>query len=127
MPNAVIVDAVRTAMGRSKGGMFRNVRAENMSAALVNELFTRNPKLDPTEVEDVIWGCVQQTKEQGFNVARMISLMTMIPHTAGAQTVNRLCGSSMTAIHAAAMAIMTKWRSFCLWGSRTHGAFTDGL
>ena len=107
MPNAVIVDAVRTAMGRSKGGMFRNVRAENMSAALVNELFTRNPKLDPTEVEDVIWGCVQQTKEQGFNVARMISLMTMIPHTAGAQTVNRLCGSSMTAIHAAAMAIMT--------------------
>lgn len=107
MPNAVIVDAVRTAMGRSKGGMFRNVRAENMSAALVNELFTRNPKLDPTEVEDVIWGCVQQTKEQGFNVARMISLMTVIPHTAGAQTVNRLCGSSMTAIHAATMAVMT--------------------
>lgn len=107
MKEAVIVDAVRTPMGRSKGGMFRNVRAENMSADLVNALFQRNSKVDPNEVEDVIWGCVQQTKEQGFNVARFISLMTDIPHTAGAQTVNRLCGSSMTAIHTAAMSVMT--------------------
>ena len=61
----------------------------------------------PKEVEDVIWGCVNQTKEQGFNVARQISLMTRLPHESGAQTVNRLCGSSMTAIHTAAQAIMT--------------------
>jgi len=58
-------------------------------------------------VEDVIWGCVQQTLEQGFNVARFASLMTAIPHSASAQTVNRLCGSSMTALHTAAMSIMT--------------------
>ncbi len=103
----VIVDAVRTPMGRSKGGAFRNVRAENLSAEVMKSLLVRNPKLDPAEVEDVIWGCVQQTLEQGFNIARFASLMTRIPHTTSAQTVNRLCGSSMTALHSAAMAIMT--------------------
>ncbi|MBC7692376.1 MAG: acetyl-CoA C-acyltransferase FadA [Methylotenera sp.] len=107
MKDVVIVDAVRTPMGRSKGGAFRHVRAENLSADLINALLIRNPKLDPKEVEDVIWGCVQQTLEQGFNIARFASLMTPIPHSAGAQTVNRLCGSSMTALHTAAMSIMT--------------------
>ena len=107
MKNVVIVDAVRTPMGRSKGGMFRNVRAENLSAGIINALLQRNPQVDPNEVEDVIWGCVQQTLEQSFNIARFAALMTPIPHTASAQTVNRLCGSSMTALHTAAMSIMT--------------------
>ena len=107
MQQAVIIDAVRTPMGRSKGGMFRHVRAETLSAAMITALLERNPKVDPTEVEDVIWGCVQQTLEQGFNIARFASLLTAIPHTASAQTVNRLCGSSMQALHAAVMAIMT--------------------
>jgi acetyl-CoA acyltransferase len=111
LPNSlkevVVIDAVRTPMGRSKGGAFRNVRAENLSAEVINALLARNPKVDPKEVEDVIWGCVQQTLEQGFNVARFISLMTAIPHSSSAQTVNRLCGSSMTALHTAAMSIMT--------------------
>jgi len=107
MKDVVIVDAVRTPMGRSKGGMFRNVRAENLSAAMINALLQRNPSVNPAEIEDVIWGCVQQTLEQGFNIARFAALMTPIPHSASAQTVNRLCGSSMTALHSAAMAIMT--------------------
>ena len=107
MKEVVIVDAVRTPMGRSKGGIFRNVRAEHLSASVINGLLARNPKVNPAEVEDVIWGCVQQTLEQGYNIARFASLMTPIPHTAGGQTINRLCGSSMQAIHAAAMAIMT--------------------
>jgi acetyl-CoA acyltransferase len=94
-------------MGRAKNGCFRNVRAETLSATLIDALFERNPKLDPKEVEDVIWGCVNQTREQGFNVARHISLLTKVPHEAGAQTVNRLCGSAMSAIHTAAQAIMT--------------------
>ena len=106
MEEAVIIDAVRTPMGRSKGGMFRNVRAENLSAILINEILDRYPEVNPDEVEDVIWGCVNQTKEQGFNIARFISLMTPLPHTCAAQTVNRLCASSMTAIHSATMAIM---------------------
>jgi len=105
--DVVIVDCVRSPMGRAKNGCFRNVRAENMSAALVEALFDRNPKVDPKDVEDVIWGCVNQTKEQGLNIARHISLMTRIPHEAAGQTVNRLCGSSMSAIHTAAQAIQT--------------------
>ena len=107
MKDVVIIDAVRTPMGRSKGGMYRNVRAENLSADVINALLKRNPGFDPKEIEDVIWGCVQQTLEQGFNIARFASLMTAIPHSSSAQTVNRLCGSSMTALHTAAMAIMT--------------------
>ena len=105
--DVVVVDCVRTPMGRAKNGCFRNVRAETLSANLIEALFERNPKLDPKEVEDVIWGCVNQTKEQGFNVARQISLLTRIPHESAAQTVNRLCGSAMSAIHTAAQAIMT--------------------
>lgn len=105
--DVVVIDAVRSPMGRSKGGVFRNVRAEDISANLINALFERNPNANPKDVEDVIWGCVNQTLEQGFNVARQISLMTDVPKEAAAQTVNRLCGSAMTAIHTAAQAIQT--------------------
>ena len=120
MEEAVFVDAVRTPMGRSKGGMFRNVRAENLSAALINELLSRYPELNPEDVEDVIWGCVNQTKEQGFNIARFVSLMTPLPHSCSAQTVNRLCGSSMTAVHTAAMSIMCGQGNVFLCGGVEH-------
>ena len=105
--DVVIVDFGRTPMGRSKGGMHRHTRAENLSATLITQLLARNPKVDPAEVEDVIWGCVNQTLEQGWNIARMAALMTPIPHTSGAQTVSRLCGSSMSALHSAAQAIQS--------------------
>ncbi|MCY7294719.1 acetyl-CoA C-acyltransferase FadA [Alteromonas sp. a30] len=107
MKDVVIVDCIRTPMGRSKGGVFRNVRAETMSAALMTGLLDRNPNLDPAEIEDIIWGCVQQTKEQGFNLARNAQLLTRIPRSTSAVTVNRLCGSSMGALHDAAKSIMT--------------------
>ncbi len=105
--DAVIVDFVRSPMGRSKNGVFRHLRAEDMSAQLVNEMFARNPKVDPADVEDVIWGCVNQTLEQGWNIARMMSLLTVLPHQAAGLTVNRLCGSSMSALHIASQAIMS--------------------
>ena len=79
MKEVVIVDGIRTPMGRSKGGVFRNVRAETLSAHLMTTLLERNPNVDPSEIEDIIWGCVQQTKEQGFNVARNAQLLTDIP------------------------------------------------
>ncbi len=107
MKDVVIVDCIRTPMGRSKGGVFRNVRAETLSAHLMSKLLERNPSLDPSEIEDIIWGCVQQTKEQGFNVARNAQLLTSIPRTTGAATVNRLCGSSMQALHDAVSGIMS--------------------
>jgi acetyl-CoA acyltransferase len=118
--DAVIIDCVRTPMGKSKNGMYRNVRAEMMSAALVNALFERNPNVDPNEVEDVIWGCVNQTLEQGWNIARYISLMTKIPNTAAAQTVNRLCGSSMQSIHSAAQAISSNCGDVFIIGGVEH-------
>jgi len=101
MQDIVIVDAVRTAMGRSKGGMFRNTRAEELSAALMTALLERNSAVEPDAIEDVIWGCVQQTKEQGLNIGRNAALLAGLPHAVAGQTVNRLCGSSMQSIHTA--------------------------
>jgi acetyl-CoA acyltransferase len=126
----VVVDGARSAMGRSRGGAFRNVRAENLSAAVIDGLFARNPELKPNQVEDVIWGCVNQTLEQGMNVARNASLLSVIPHTVAAQTVNRLCGSSMAAIHTAAQAIATDNGDFFVVGGvehMGHVAMTHGI
>lgn len=103
--DVVIVDAIRTPMGRSRGGVFRNVRAEVLSAHLMKQILKRNPALKPAEVEDVIWGCVLQTLEQGFNIARNAALLAGLPQTVAGQTVNRLCGSSMSAIHTAVASI----------------------
>jgi acetyl-CoA acyltransferase len=107
MKEVVVVDCIRTPMGRSKGGIFRNVRAETLSAHLMSKLVERNPNLDPNDIEDIIWGCVQQTKEQGFNIARNAQLLTDLPRSTGAVTVNRLCGSSMQALHDATSGIMS--------------------
>ena len=107
MKEVVVIDCIRTPMGRSKGGVFRHVRAETLSAHLMSKLVERNPKVDPSEIEDIIWGCVQQTKEQGFNIARNAQLLTDIPRSVAAVTVNRLCGSSMQALHDAASGIMS--------------------
>lgn len=103
--DAVIIDCLRTPMARSKNGMYRHVRAETLSAKLIIALLEQNPMIDPKLIEDVIWGCVNQTLEQGMNIARNISLLADLPHTVGAQTVNRLCGSSMQALHSATQAI----------------------
>ncbi|MDN7125396.1 acetyl-CoA C-acyltransferase FadA [Pseudidiomarina sp. 1APP75-32.1] len=106
MKDVVIVDCIRTPMGRSKNGVFRNVRAEDLSAELMKGLLERNPQVDVNELEDIYWGCVQQTLEQGFNIARNSALIAGIPHHVAGVTVNRLCGSSMQAIHDATRAIM---------------------
>lgn len=120
MEKVVIVDAIRTPMGRSKGGAFRNVRAEDLSAHLMRNLLARNPALDPAALDDIYWGCVQQTLEQGFNIARNASLLAEIPHSVPAVTVNRLCGSSMQALHDAARMIMTGDAQACLVGGVEH-------
>jgi acetyl-CoA acyltransferase len=120
MKEAVVVDAVRTPMGRSKGGIFRSVRAENLSAELITALLRRNPEVKPAEIDDIVWGCVQQTLEQAFNVARFAQLLTDVPKEVSAQTVNRLCGSSMTALHHAAMAIMAGYGDVFVVGGVEH-------
>ncbi|MDX5378638.1 MAG: acetyl-CoA C-acyltransferase FadA [Halomonas sp.] len=116
----VVVDGVRTAMAKAKNGAFRHVRAENLSAAVMQALFDRNAGLDPAEVDDVIWGCVNQTLEQSMNIARNAAIMTGIPRTVPAQTVNRLCGSSMTALHIAAANIKAGMGDFYVIGGVEH-------
>jgi acetyl-CoA acyltransferase len=130
MNQAVIVDAVRTPMGRSKNGVFRNVRAENLSGHLIRTLLDRYPSVDPASIDDIMWGCVQQTLEQGYNVARMASILAGVPFEVPAQTINRLCGSSMSAIHTATQAIQSGNGEVFICGgvehmghiSMTHGA-----
>ena len=117
--DVVIVDGVRSAMGKSRNGMFRNVRADSLSAELVRALVARN-QFDTNEVEDIIWGCVNQTLEQGMNIARNIGLLADIPKTAGGQTVNRLCGSSMQALHTAAAQIATNQGDIFIIGGVEH-------
>ena len=120
MNNVVIVDCIRTPMGRSKAGAFRHVRAEDLSAHLMKGILKRNPQVDPTQIEDVYWGCVQQTLEQGFNIARNAALLAGVPKNVGAVTVNRLCGSSMQALHDASRAIMVGDAQICLIGGVEH-------
>lgn len=105
--DAVIVDYGRSAMGRSKNGCFRYTRGDTISAEILNALLARNAALKPEEVDDFIWGCVIQREENGFNVGRNIWLLAGLPHTVPGQTVNRLCGSSMTAMHIATANIMS--------------------
>ncbi len=117
--DVVIVDGVRSAMGKSRNGMFRNVRADSLSAELVRALVRRN-QFDVNDVEDLIWGCVNQTLEQGMNIGRNIGLLADLPKTVAGQTVNRLCGSSMQAIHTAAAQIATNQGDIFIVGGVEH-------
>src|SRR5690554_4530852 len=116
----VIVDGVRTAMAKAKNGAFRNVRAEELSADIMRALLTRNAGLNPAEIDDIIWGCVNQTLEQGYNVGRNAAILTDIPKTVPAQTINRLCGSSMSAIHIAGANIKAGLGDIYLVGGVEH-------
>lgn len=120
MKEVVIIDCIRTPMGRSKAGVFRNVRAEQLSAHLMQQILVRNPALDPADIEDVIWGCVKQTKEQGFNIARNASLLAGLPKSIAGVTVNRLCGSSMQALHDATTSIIAGQGDVFLIGGVEH-------
>jgi acetyl-CoA acyltransferase len=103
MTEALIVDAVRTPIGR-RNGVFVGVRAEELAAQTLNGLLGRLD-LDPGEVEDVQMGCVSQVGEQALNVARMSALVAGWPETVCGSTVDRQCGSSMQAAFNAAAAI----------------------
>ncbi|CAK1850555.1 acetyl-CoA C-acyltransferase FadA [Vibrio crassostreae] len=120
MKNVVIVDAIRTPMGKSKNGVFRHVRADDLSAHLMKSMIKRQPNLDVTLIDDVIWGCVQQTEEQGANLARVAALQAGLPETVPATTVNRLCGSSMDALHMATRAIKAGDSDVVLVGGVEH-------
>ena len=106
-------------------GLGRGIAEAFLAEGAKVALFARNPKLDPAEVEDVLWGCVMQTLEQGMNIARMISVLSVLPHEVAGQTVNRLCGSSMSALHSAAQAIMTNNGDMFVVGGVEHLGHID--
>lgn len=103
---AVIVDAVRTPVGRSSAdrGIYRSTRAEDLAVTCIHAILDRQP-IDPHEISDIYLGCVQQTREQGANIARMTALLAGLPTTCAGATINRLCGSSLEAVRIAAALI----------------------
>jgi acetyl-CoA acyltransferase len=104
MTNVVIAGYARSAFAPAKKGSFARVRPDELAAEVVRALITRTG-VKPEDIEDVITGCAFPEAEQGFNVARLISLLADLPISAAGQTVNRFCGSSMSSIHIAAGAI----------------------
>lgn len=105
MVEAVIVEGVRTPVGRRKG-LLSNYRAEDLAAAPLKELIKRTG-LDPSLIDDVIMGCVTQTGEQGGVIARQASLIAGYPIEVPGTTIDRQCGSSQQAVHFAAQAILS--------------------
>ena len=121
MRHAVIIDAVRTPIGRAhpEKGMYRDVRADELSADLMSALLQR-VGLPASLVEDIQWGCVKQQGEQGDNVARMAALIAGLPIEVGGATVNRNCGSSLQAINAAAQSIRAGCEDVQIAGGVEH-------
>ncbi|MBA3420767.1 MAG: acetyl-CoA C-acyltransferase [Thermoleophilaceae bacterium] len=105
MPEAVIVDALRTPIGRAFRGSLTQVRPDDLGAFVVDQLLHRNPELSPADVEDLICGCGLPQGEQSYNVGRTIGLLSRLPDTTTATTVHRYCASSLQAIRMAAHAI----------------------
>jgi acetyl-CoA acyltransferase len=99
---AVIVSAVRTAVGKAPNGVFRYMRPDDLAASVIREALHRVPSLEPAHVDDVIIGCAMPEAEQGLNVARIASIRAGVPVSASAVTVNRFCASSLEAIAIAA-------------------------
>jgi acetyl-CoA acyltransferase len=98
MPEAVIVSAVRTAVGKAPRGALRWTRPDELGATAVHGALERVPQLEAREIEDVILGCAMPEAEQGMNLARIVSLRAGIPDEAAAITVNRFCASGLQAI-----------------------------
>jgi acetyl-CoA acyltransferase len=106
MTEAFICDAVRTPIGRY-AGMLSPVRTDDLGAVPIKALMQRNPKVDWTRIDDVIYGCANQAGEDNRNVARMASLLAGLPTDVPGATINRLCGSGLDALATAARAIKT--------------------
>jgi len=105
MPDAVIVEAVRTPVGKRGGGL-ADVHPVDLSALVLTEI-ARRTGLDPADVDDVIWGCVSQIGDQSSNIGRFAALAAGWPETIPGTTINRACGSSQQALDFAAYAVMS--------------------
>jgi 3-oxoadipyl-CoA thiolase len=112
---AYICDGIRTPIGRY-GGALAGVRPDDLAAIPIRALLDRHPALDPSRIDDVIFGCANQAGEDNRNVARMALLLAGLPASVPGVTVNRLCGSSLDAVAAAARAVMAGEASLVIAG-----------
>src|SRR3712207_122701 len=100
MPEAVIVAAARSPIGRAFKGSMVDIRPDDLTAQIVQSVLTQVPELDPTEIEDLMLGCGQPGGEQGYNLARVVAILAGLPGLPGT-TVNRYCSSSLQTIRMA--------------------------
>src|SRR3989442_7238601 len=107
MKDAVIVSAVRTAVGKAPKGTLRDTRPDDLGAAVIKEAIARVPGLKATEIEDVIMGCAMPEAEQGMNVARAAAIRAGLPVETSAMTINRFCSSGLQTIAMASDRIRT--------------------
>ncbi|MBL8155641.1 MAG: acetyl-CoA C-acyltransferase [Anaerolineae bacterium] len=117
MREAVIVATARTAVGKSKKGVTRSARSDEMASVVINELMQQtHGKLDPAEIDDVVIGCAMPEGAQGLNFARVIALRAGLPVEVPAQTVNRFCSSGLQTIAMAAERIIANGADVILAG-----------
>ncbi|HYE75077.1 MAG TPA: acetyl-CoA C-acyltransferase [Blastocatellia bacterium] len=116
MREAVIVNALRTAVGKAPRGTLKDVRPDDLAAAVIKDLIARTPEVKPEEIEDVIIGCATPEAQQGMNMARQVSLLAGIPDTASAMTINRFCSSGLQSIALAAEHIMCGFSDIAVAG-----------
>jgi acetyl-CoA acyltransferase len=115
MTTVFAIDACRTPVGKIKGAL-AGARPDHLTADVIRALVARSPGLDPARIDDVYWGAANQAGEDNRNVARMGVLLAGLPVEIPGATVNRLCGSGMEAISAAARAIAAGDADICLAG-----------
>ena len=115
MTHAFVCDAIRTPIGRY-GGELASVRADDLAAVPIRTLMERNPGVDWSQLDEVIFGCANQAGEDNRNVARMSLLLSGLSEIVPGTTINRLCGSGMDAVGTAARAIASGEMEFVIAG-----------
>ena len=126
MREAVIVSAVRTAVGKAPRGTLKDTRPDELAAAAITEAVRRVPGLEPAEIDDVVMGCALPEAEQGLNVARIAALRAGLPDSVPGQTVNRFCSSGLQAIASAAEHIMAGFAEVIVAGGTESMSLMPG-
>src|SRR6476469_8790994 len=116
MREAVVVTSSRTALAKSFRGSFNATRPDDLAAHCIKDVLRKTPKLDPSEIEDVILGCGQPHGPQGHNVARVAAMLAGLPSSVAGTTGNRFCSSGLQAIAMAAPQIMNAGADAILGG-----------
>jgi acetyl-CoA acyltransferase len=116
MGKVVVVDAVRSAVGRAKKGSLANRRPDELAGEVVRGLMARNPQVDPNSVEDLVLGCAFPEGEQGMNVARMVGRLGGLPEESSGMTINRFCSSGLQSIALAAGSVRSGYDDVVIAG-----------